>query len=373
MNKRNFFTLLLMVYMAFTLNAQVNQESPFHKDREVSTLPVENQGNTGTCWSFSATSFLESEWLRKDKNALDLSEMFWVRKIYREKAEKYIRHDGTCHFSQGGLAHDLIGAYARYGAIPESVYRGTPDEKSAYDHTALENELKAYLDTCLAKGKIAPDWKVGVEKILDKHFGEIPEVFNLSDGVYNPLTFAQRKIGLKSEDYVSITSFEHHPPYTSFILEVPDNWSNGSFHNLPLGDMMELVMYALQNGYSIEWDGDVSEPGFRADLGVAMFIQKNEDLVSLKKLPAEMPTSAVTRQAGFDSHETTDDHLMHLTGYYNDPDGNGYFQFKNSWGTSAGPFNGYLYMSDTYFRMKTVSIMVHKEAIPEHLRQKLGL
>lgn len=370
---KKIYSFIILIIGGFNAGAQINQENPFHKDREIPALAVENQGNTGTCWSFSATSFLESEWLRKDKNALDLSEMYWVRKIYAEKAEKYIRHNGTCHFSQGGLAHDLIGAYARYGAIPESVYRGNNNENDPYNHELLEKELIAYLDTILTKSKITPDWKIGVEKILDKHFGEIPQVFNLADGVYNPQTFAQRKMALNPGDYISITSFEHHPAYSSFILEVPDNWSNGSFINLPIGEMMEVVMSAIQNGYSVEWDGDVSEPGFRADLGVAMFVQKKEDIASLKKLPNELPVSATTRQAGFDSHETTDDHLMHLTGYYNDPDGNGYFQFKNSWGTSVGPFKGYLYMSDTYFRMKTISIMVHKNAIPAHIRQKTGL
>lgn len=348
-----------------------NSEKPFYIQNAVKYTPVKNQGNTGTCWSFSAASFLESELLRMGKPAVDLSEMFFVRKIYLDKGEKYLRHQGTCYFSQGSLAHDLLNALKKYGAMPESVYSGKKSSDK-HDHSALEKELKAFLDTMLARKKIEPHWKESYEVILDKHLGEVPAVFQLESGIYNPVTYAQKFLGINPDDYISLTSFEHHPFYEPFILEVPDNWSNGSFQNLPLPDLMKVVNNALQNNYSIEWDGDVSEPGFRADLGVAMYLNKKEDLVSLKNLPKEKPLTVTARQAAFDNHETTDDHLMHITGIYTNADGDAYYEVKNSWGNKIS-FDGLLYMSDTYFQMKTVSVVVHKNALPAEIKQKLGL
>lgn len=347
-----------------------NTEKPFFLQNAVKYTPVKNQGNTGTCWSFSAASFIESELLRMGKPATDLSEMYFVRKIYLEKGEKYLRHQGTCYFSQGSLAHDFLNTLKKYGAVPESVYSGKKSGEK-HDHTLLEKELKSFLDTMLARKKIEPHWKESYEAILDKHMGEVPAVFQLEEGIYNPLTYAQKWLGINPEDYVSITSFEHHPFYAPFILEVPDNWSHGSFYNLPLPEMMLVVNNALQNKYSVEWDGDVSEPGFRADLGVAMYLNKKEDLVQLKKLPVEKPVTVTARQAAFDNHETTDDHLMHITGTYTNEVGDAYYEVKNSWGEKIS-FNGFLYMSDTYFQMKTVSIMVHKNAVPVDIKQKLG-
>lgn len=366
---RLIFFISIAFFFGITAQAQ-NNEKPFYIQNAVKYTPVKNQGNTGTCWSFSAASFIESELLRMGKPATDLSEMYFVRKIYLEKGEKYLRHQGTCYFSQGSLAHDLLNVMKKYGAVPESVYSGKKSN-DRYDHTALEKELKAFLDTLLASKNIEPHWKESYEAILDKHMGEVPSVFELTDGIYNSTTYAQKVLGINPDDYVSITSFEHHPFYEPFILEVPDNWSNGSFYNLPLPELMMVVNNALQNNYSIEWDGDVSEPGFRADLGVAMYLNKKEDLVSLKKLPSEKPVTVTARQAAFDNHETTDDHLMHITGIYTDADGDAFYEVKNSWGNKIS-FDGVLYMSDTYFQMKTVSIVVHKNAVPAALRQKLG-
>lgn len=359
------FLFVAICLFAGGLAAQVSN-NPFTKQNAVITTTVKDQGQTGTCWGFSTASFLESELIKSGKKDIDLSEMFIVRKVYLEKGIKYIRYHGKSNFSQGALAHDLIDAYAKYGAMPESVYSGRKDGEK-HNHDALEKELKAYLDTTLAKKTIDPHWKDGFEAILDKHLGAVPASFSLPDGVYTAKTYAEQVLKLKANDYVSLTSFSHHPYNESFILEVPDNWSNGSFVNVSVSDMMDVVNYAIQNGYSIEWDGDVSEPGFRADLGIALFVNKREDLKDINKLPVERMITASTRQAEFDNHNTTDDHLMHITGIYVDAEGNAYYEVKNSWGDKHG-FAGYLYMSDKYFQMKTVSIMVNKNAIPDKIK-----
>lgn len=359
------FLFIATCLFAGGLAAQVSK-NPFIKQSAVTCTTVKDQGQTGTCWGFSTASFLESELIKMGIKDQDLSEMYAVRKVYLEKGINYIRYHGTSNFSQGALAHDLVNTYAKYGAMPESVYSGKINGEK-HNHDALEKELKSYLDTVLSKKTIDPHWKDGFEAILDRHMGPVPASFSLPDGVYTAKSFAEKKLGIKPNNYVSITSFSHHPYNESFILEVPDNWSNGSFVNVSLSDMMNIVNYALQNGYSIEWDGDVSEPGFRADLGIALFVNKRDDLKDIYKLPAERMITAATRQAEFDNHTTTDDHLMHITGIYTDAEGNAYYEVKNSWGDKAG-FNGYLYMSDKYFQMKTVSIMVNKKAIPDKIK-----
>ncbi len=364
------FLFVATCLFAGGLAAQVSK-NPFIKQNSVATSTVKDQGQTGTCWGFSTASFLESELIKMGKKDIDLSEMYIVRKVYLEKGIKYIRYNGLCNFSQGALAHDLVNTYAKYGALPESVYSGKINGEK-HNHEALEKELKSFLDTTLSKRIIDPHWKDGFESILDKHMGPVPASFSTQDGVYTAKTYAEQVLKLNTNDYISITSFSHHPFNESFILEVPDNWSNGTFINLPLTDMMSVVNNAIQNGYSIEWDGDVSEPGFRADLGIAMYINKKEELKEISKLPAEKPITASTRQADFDNHNTTDDHLMHITGIYTDEKGDAFYEVKNSWGNKPG-FDGYLYMSDKYFQMKTISIMVNKKAIPTSIKTTLNI
>lgn len=369
--KYKHFLLAALLFAGFNNATGQTAENPFYKQLTVACTPVKDQGNTGTCWSFSTTSFLESELIKNGKKTPDLSEMYAVRKIYLEKGEKYIRYHGLCNFSQGALAHDLVHAYKKYGAMPESVYSGKPNGER-HNHELMEKELKNYLDTILSKKVIDPHWKNGFEAILDKHLGEVPAVFKVDNTQYNAISYANSQLGLQPDDYISFTSFSHHPYNEAFILEVPDNWSNGFFYNVALPDLMQIMQYALQKGYTVEWDGDVSEPGFRPDLGIAMFVDKKSDLQTVNKLPKEKLTTASSRQAGFDNHTTTDDHLMHITGIYNDPDGNAFFAVKNSWGAKSG-FEGFIYMSDLYMQMKTISIMVNKNAIPGDIKNKLGL
>lgn len=330
---------------------------------------VKSQGRTGTCWSFSTSSFLESEFTRIHGKEVDLSEIFTVRNIYLEKAQKYLRYHGTCNFSQGSLAHDVINSYTAYGMMPEEAYSGRNSE-GKHNHTALEKELKSYLDSMLKTKPIQEDWKVGFVEIMDAHLGAPPAMFTYEGVLYNPRTFTEKYLKLNMEDYVGFTSFIHHDFYDDFILEIPDNFSNGEYINLPIDELMAVIQRSLMNGISVEWDGDVSERGFMMRKGVALFNNDTNDLKKLPILPKEETSSAKLRQELFDAHITTDDHLMHITGMAKDENDMVYYRTKNSWGNKLG-FDGYIYMSDAYMRMKTVSVVVHKDAIPGEILLKL--
>src|SRR2546423_5256014 len=232
---------------------------------EVKTLKatsVKNQAMTGTCWCFSATSLLESEEIRKDKREIDLSEMFTVRNIYIEKAKNYILRQGKAQFGEGGLGHDEIRAVANYGAIPLSEYSGLVNGDKMYNHQKLFNQLQKYLDSILKKQPIAVDWMNGYTKILDDNLGAPPSQFNYNEKSYTPVTFAKDVLHFNADDYVSLSSFTHVPYYKPFILQVPDNFANGLFYNMPLNEMLQVIKDAVNKGYTVAWDADVSNKGF---------------------------------------------------------------------------------------------------------------
>jgi len=326
---------------------------------------VKSQGRTGTCWSFSTTSFLESEHLRKTGEVLDLSEIYTVRKIYVEKGEKYLRYHGTCNFSQGSLGHDVIHSYKKYGMMPESVYDGMNGD-TMHNHSKLVPDLKQYLDSILANTPISPTWKIGYNAILDKHLGILPDMFEYDGKMYNARSFARNVVGLDDEEYVGFTSFTHQDPHEEVIVEVPDNFSNGRYFNLSLDEMMTVMEHALSKGFTIEWDGDVSEQGFSTRSGFAVFTSDTAALKRLPELPAEDDANAEKRQELFDDLTTTDDHLMHITGISRAEDGTKFFITKNSWGTRAG-IDGFMHMSENYVKMKTICIIVNKNAVPLHI------
>ena len=330
---------------------------------------VKSQGRTGTCWSFSTSSFIESEVLRTQGKSIDLSEMFTVRNIYMEKAINYVRHHGTVNFSQGSLAHDLLYSYEKYGMMPEVAYSGM-NGAAYHDHSKMEVELKAYLDTLLAHKPVEPHWKQEFTNILDKYMGPVKPMFEYEGQTYNAQSFAQQVLKLDVEDYVGITSFTHQEFYDDFILEVPDNFSGGEYNNFPLDEMMTILNNALISGYSVEWDGDVSEIGFGRRSGYAVYCDDTTAMKNLPVLPTEMPVSQELRQVEFDNHNTTEDHLMHITGMLKSKDGRTFYVVKNSWSEKAG-IEGYALMSESYMRMKTISIMVHKSAIKKSMRKKL--
>ncbi len=339
--------------------------------QKVECTPVKSQDRTGTCWSFATASFLESEIIRNGKGFHDLSEMYVVRNVYRDKAQNYVLRQGKANFSQGSLSHDLIKVAHRHGVVPEAVFSGKLEGEEIHDHSELSSILKGMLDGVLKRKRLSKKWKMAFDAVLDTYLGEVPEQFDFEGKTYTPQTYADH-LGINPSDYVSITSYTHHPFYESFVLEIPDNYSNGSFYNVPLADLQAIVKHAVDQGYSVAWDGDVSEKGFSAKAGLAVLPvdEKREDL--FEKPGDEQKVSQDLRQETFESYSTTDDHLMHLTGMAKDQNGTVYYQIKNSWG-EISDYKGYLYMSEPYFQLKTVAIMVHKDAIPRAIAEKMNL
>ncbi len=334
---------------------------------------IKNQAKTGTCWSFSTASYLESEAFRMGKAWTDLSEMFWVRKAYVEKAQKYLRYHGKANFGQGGLSHDVLRLYQQYGAVPEEVYDGLVNADEKHNHNSLEKELKSYLDSLIDRRDIPADWKLKYEKILDQYLGVVPQEFNYEGKVYDPQSFARSHVGVDADEYVTLTSFSHHPWYSQFVLEVPDNFSDGMYINLPLQDLMQVIDHSLSSGRTIVWDCDVSEKGFSARQGLALLPDEYSEQASVnfQSPDQELEVSGPMRQQEFDSYSLTDDHLMHIVGKATDQSGKPYYYVKNSWGESPG-FQGYLMASSGYMALNTIGITVHKEGVPLEIWQKIN-
>ena len=360
-----FFALLFIC--STTMNAQYR----FTSTKDIECTEVKSQGSTGTCWSFATSSFLESELIRTGKENTDISEMYVVREIYKDKARNYILRQGKANFSQGSLSHDVIRILNKKGVMPQSAYQGKATTEKKYNHSEMEAVLKGMLDGVLKGKSVSNKWMVAFDKVLDVYLGECPETFMVDGRKMNAGDYAA-DLELNADDYVSISSFTHHPFYSKFILEIPDNYSNGSYYNVPLDDLMTIVDYAADKGYSIAWDGDVSETGFSSKNGIAILPEdaKREDLFTTPG--KEMNVTQESRQAMFESFSTTDDHLMQVVGTAKDKNGAEYYKIKNSWG-EISDYKGYLYMSKPYAAAKTVSIMVHKDAIPVEIINKLDL
>ncbi len=336
--------------------------------------PVKSQDMTGTCWCFSTTSMVESEAIRTSQKSLDLSEMFTVRNIYLEKAKNYVLRVGKAQFGEGGLGHDMIRAIATYGAEPESVYSGLINGDKKFNHQEMVTKLQAYLDSVIKTQPVKADWIPGYTAILDEFMGKAPGEFEYEGKKYTPLTFAKEVVHFNINDYVSITSFTHQPYYSSFILQVPDNFANGSFYNLPMKDMIDVVANAVKNGYTVSWDADVSNNGFRQDKGLALYLDPTQKYKSADLTPEtpEQPWSVETRQQLYENLTTQDDHLMHLTGYEESKSGKKFFLVKNSWG-NVGPYGGYINVSESYFAINTISVVVPKAALSKEVLAKLQI
>lgn len=324
---------------------------------------VKAQGSTGTCWSFATASFIESEAMRQNKGQHNISEMFIVKNIYKDKAFNYIMRQGQANFSQGALAHDFIHSADVHGFVPEEVFSGMEDGQTKHNHGEMEAILKGVLDAVTKRSKPSEKWQTAVNQILDVYLGESPERFTYQDKSFSPKEFAD-SLGFKGEDYVSLTSFTHHPFYEDFVLEIPDNFSNGSFYNVPIDDVIKTIDAAIENGYSVAWDGDVSEKGFSSKMGIAVLPKEPGRKDLFTKPGEEIIVDQEQRQDNFLGFKTTDDHLMHLVGISRDQDGNKYYVIKNSWG-DVGPHSGYLHLSEAYVRAKTIAVIVHKDAVPD--------
>lgn len=362
---------------------------------DVPTTSVKDQHRSGTCWSFAAVSFLETELMRMGYPEIDISEMFYVRDAYIDKADNYIQMHGTVNFSPGGQAHDVMYTLAEKGMVTEQAYDGLEYGLDKHNHSALNALLKAQVDV-IAKnkaGKINPSWMNVIKSTLDAYLGEVPGNFQYNGQSFTPESFAEN-FALNTEDYVEITSYTHHDFYKPFRLELPDNWTYSDYYNVPLADLMVIMDNALENGYSVCWDGDVSEKGFSHSNGVAIVpvveasafegterarweeLSEKEKLKKAYNFEAPVKEKEINqkdRQQAFESHQATDDHLMHLTGIVKDQNGTRYYVTKNSWNDDSNDNGGYLNMSDSFVRRNTIAIMVHKDAIPNSIRKKLNL
>ena len=361
---------------------------------ELKATPVKNQASTGTCWCFATTSFIESELLRLGKGEYDLSEMFIVRDNYTDKLNDNYLRQGKGNLGPGSVGHDWMYGFKNYGIVPDEVYNGLNYGSPTHNHGELNAFINAVAAVPVQRKNESEQYHKIVDAILDTYLGKIPENFTYKGVNYTPKSFAA-SLGINPGDYVEITSFTHFPFYTQGLLEIPDNWRMERYYNVPLDELIQTMDYALHNGYTIAWDGDISERGFSHSKGVAIFPEllkvdnySTTDRARLEKMsPGErseeafkfaspFPEVNVTqeiRQAGFENFTTTDDHLMHLTGIVKDQNGTKYYITKNSWGTDRNTFGGYLNMSESYVRAKTISILVHKNAIPAEIKTKLGL
>ena len=385
-------TLLFLIIPLLAFGARKGDKEDGYKFTDIKRLPttcVKSQDQTGTCWSWSTSSFLESEMMRAGKDSVSLSPMFVVWNTYDYKAEKYVRMHGHTNFAQGGAFADVIWAMQERGLVPLEVYDGLKYGEKKHNHGELSKILTSYVNTLVEEKNLSAAWRNGFKGILDAYLGERPEKFSYKGKEYTPQSFAKEVVGLDANDYISLTSYTHHPFYTKFALEIEDNWIGEQSYNLPLDELMDVLDKAIDNGYSFAWGADVSENGFsRNGLAVAvdeeaiskdianynkMSKREREDAIrNYSPIRPEVTVTQELRQKAFDNYESTDDHGMHVIGKAVDQKGNKYFIVKNSWGT-AGDYEGYLYASYAYVAYKTTNIMINKNALSAELRKKLGI
>ena len=396
--------LLLLALGCFTLGTFAQEEEKKKEEgfeftvvKETPITSIKNQNRAGTCWCYSTLGFIEAELLRMGKGEYDFSEMYIVQKTYLDRADKAVRTHGDASFSQGGSFYDVLYGMKHYGLIPEEEMRpGVMYGDTLSNHTELSAVSDAVV-AAIAKGKLnslqtdtnnVPLWKKAVEAIHDIYLGKAPEKFTYKGKEYTPMSFYE-STGLNADDYVSLTSYTHHPFYSQFVIEVQDNWRWAPSYNLPIDELMEVFDNAIMNGYTIAWGSDVSEQGFtRNGIAVMPDVEKVQELSGsdmahwLKLKPEEkklntkpQPQKWCTqeeRQKAYDNWETTDDHGMIIYGIAKDQDGNDYYMVKNSWGKS-GKYEGIWYASKAFARYKTMNIVVHKDALPKAIKKKLGL
>ena len=385
---------ILSAAAAALISANASSQTPEYEFTTVKENPVtsiKNQYRSGTCWCFSALSFIESEILRTKGIETDLSEMFVVGKSYHDRAIKYVRLDGHLNFAAGSSFGDVLHVIDDYGIVPQEAMPGFNYGTDKPEHNELDAVLKAYVST-IAKNPnktLTTAWVNGFDGIVAAYFGEYPETFTVEGVEYTPETYRDH-LGINYDDYVNLSSFTHHPFYEPFVIEVCDNWRWDSAYNLPIDEMMEVMYNAIDKGYTIAWGSDVSEKGFTRDGLAVMPVEEKKAAAGSDQerwvgkaaeeakeevkteLPQEMVITQEMRQDGYDRKTTTDDHGMHIYGIAQDQNGNKYFMVKNSWG-ETGKYKGVWYASDAFVRYKTLNIVVHKDALPKHIAKKLGI
>lgn len=397
MKKMLVLALVALITLGAVAQTKKDVKKPvFTTVKELPITSIKNQNRSGTCWAYSTLSFFESEILKKTGKTYDLCEMFVANKDYMDRAIVKVRMHGDCQFSQGGAAEDVLDVIKIYGICPENAMPlpGTMTGDSLANFNEFFEVMTPYVEAVSKSNakKMSNQWKKGLQGILDSYLGACPEEFVYEGKTYTPKSFAA-SLGLDWNDYVSITSYTHHPFYTAFPVEVQDNWRGGRSYNVPIDEMMRIIDNALDKGYTVAWGGDVSEEGFtRNGLALAYDTKKAQELTGsdqarwLKLSPAQkknaidslgvdapeiVPTQEM-RQEGFDNWELTDDHGMHIYGVAKDQNGKEYYMVKNSWG-ETGAYKGTWYMSKAFIAAKTMDFMINKNAIPKDIRKKLGI
>ena len=380
--------LILSCMLAFSASATFGQGYQITEVVTVPATPVKNQAATGTCWCFATTSFMESELLRMGKGTYDLSEMFIVRQKYMNQLQDNYLRRGDGNIGQGSLSHTFMNAYRQVGIVPEEVYTGINYDSEKHNHSEMVRYMHAIADVAVKAKQRSPEYDKLIANLFDTYLGKLPEKFTYKGKEYTPKSFYE-STGLNADDYISLTSYTHHPFYQPFVLEIQDNWRWASSYNLPIDELMEVFDNAINKGYTIAWGSDVSEQGFTRD-GIAVMpdAEKVQELSGsdmahwLKMKPEEkklnskpQPQKWCTqeeRQLAYDNWETTDDHGMLIYGIAKDQEGNEYYMVKNSWG-EAGKYKGLWYASKAFVRYKTMNIIVHKDALPKEIAKKLGI
>lgn len=388
------FTLASLMMLSSIVGAQENNGYQFTTIVSQKVTPVKNQAATGTCWCFATTSFMEAELLRMGKGEYDLSEMFIVRQKYMNQLNDNYLRQGRGNIGQGSISPSWMTAFSQVGIVPEEVYNGINYDSKNHNHTELAGYMESIAEQAVKMKKRSPEYKELTNSLFDIYMGKLPETFSYKGKEYTPKSFAE-SLGLNMDDYIMLTSFTHIPYYNEFELEIPDNWEHAKMFNIPLDEMISAADYALTNGFTVCWDGDVSEKGFSFTNGVAINPEVNnmddysgtdrarfenmkayDRLQEVYKFEHPYPEINVTpeiRQAGYESFTTTDDHLMHITGMAKDQNGTRYYITKNSWGTERNRFGGYLNMSESFVKAKTIYIMIHKDALTKELKNKLNI
>jgi hypothetical protein len=361
---------------------------------ELKATSVKNQSSTGTCWCFATTSFIESELLRMGKGEYDLSDMWIVRYNYVDRLRDNFIQEGKGNLGQGSVGHDWMIEFIKNGIVPDEVYTGLNYGSLYHNHSELNAFVKAIAAVPVQRRTESDQYLSIVDAVLDTYLGKAPETFTYKGVGYTPKSFTST-LGINPDDYVEITSFTIFPFYTRGPVPIPDNWRKMNYYNVPLDELISVMDYSINNGYTVAWDGDVSERGFSHVKGVAILPElentgeylpadkarfgkmtleeRTAEAYNFTKPFPEVKVTQESRQQGFDSKKTTDDHLMHVTGIVKDQNGTKYYITKNSWGTERNSFGGYLNMSEAYVRAKTIAIMVHKNALPPEIKTKLGL
>ncbi len=364
-------------------NQSVNSKEAFKFTDviNIENTPVKNQGSSGTCWSYAANSYIESEMIRMGKQPVEISQIYTARNAYIEKGKNYVRMHGAITLGDGGALHDVINMYAKYGALPQSVYTGlnygTANNKFAEMQSMAQGMLEAVVKN--PNGELSPNWVKAYTAVLDSYLGEVPQSFDFKGKKYTPQTFAKEVVGINPADYIEISSFKEYPYYSKFVLMVPDNWSLDQVYNVKMNDLTDIIDNALKKGYTVGWAGDVSEKGFSWKNGVAYIPSKNfaemtpEEKETLFAGPkAELEITEDMRQAAFDNYQTQDDHGMHIVGLTKDQNGKEYYIIKNSWGAS-NDYKGYMYMTKNFVKYKTTAILLNKGGLTKDMAKKLDI